>query len=112
MGSTKHSSFDQQLKLSKPVVSTAVGAEGLPVHNGVELLLADRPEQFAEAVVRVLTDQALAQQLGARAANTVRSQFGWGRVAASFAEICQRAIRKREFGGAGATVAKELSAAR
>lgn len=101
----------EAMAMAKPVVSTAVGAEGLPVHDGVELLIADTPEKFAATVVRVMTDQSLAQQLGRRAAHTVRGQFGWSRVAASFAEICQRAIRKRASGRAAAAVEKELSAA-
>ena len=37
-----------------PVVSTSLGAEGLDVEDGVHLLIADDPEQFAAAVVRLL----------------------------------------------------------
>jgi glycosyltransferase involved in cell wall biosynthesis len=50
-----------------PVVSTTVGAEGFNVVNGRELLLADTPKDFADAVVRLLQDQALGNELAARA---------------------------------------------
>jgi glycosyltransferase involved in cell wall biosynthesis len=43
----------------KPVVSTTVGAAGLDLTNGQELLLADGPEAFADACVRLLADAAL-----------------------------------------------------
>jgi glycosyltransferase involved in cell wall biosynthesis len=42
-----------------PVVSTTVGAEGLDVEDGVHLLLADEPDDFALACERLLTDAAL-----------------------------------------------------
>lgn len=81
----------EAMAMERPLISTTVGAEGLPVNNGEELLIADTPETFADSVVRVLTDQVYADQLGQRAAKTVRERFGWERVAAVFAEICQRA---------------------
>jgi sugar transferase (PEP-CTERM/EpsH1 system associated) len=88
----------EAMAMEKPVVSTTVGAEGLPVRDRVELLLADDPQSFADAVVRVLEDRALARELGTRAARTVRENFGWGRVAARFAAICEEAIRLKANG--------------
>jgi glycosyltransferase involved in cell wall biosynthesis len=46
-----------------PVVSTTLGAEGLDVEDGVHLLLADDPEEFAAATVRLLDDAALRVRL-------------------------------------------------
>ncbi len=81
----------EAMAMEKPLVSTTVGAEGLPVADGEELLLADTAASFAEAVVRVLRDQPFAHQLAQRAANTVRERFGWNGVAAKFARNCQQA---------------------
>jgi glycosyltransferase involved in cell wall biosynthesis len=83
----------EAMAMERPLISTSVGAEGLPLSDGEELLLADTPDDFAAAVVRVLRDRSLAQRLGARAAATVRERFGWDRVAARFAEICRQAAR-------------------
>lgn len=47
----------------RPVVSTAVGAEGLDVRDGEHLLLADTEEEFARACIRLATDRKLAQRL-------------------------------------------------
>ena len=80
----------EAMAMEKAIVSTTVGAEGLPVRDGDELVLADTPEAFSDAVVRFLTDEDDARRLGARAAASVRAQFGWERVAARFAEICER----------------------
>jgi glycosyltransferase involved in cell wall biosynthesis len=46
-----------------PVVSTTLGAEGLDVEDNVHLLLADDPEEFAAATVRLLGDPTLRVRL-------------------------------------------------
>jgi sugar transferase (PEP-CTERM/EpsH1 system associated) len=79
----------EAMAMEKAIVSTTIGAEGLPVKDGAELLLADTAASFAEAVVRVLSDKPLANAFGTQAANTVREQFGWDRVAERFGQICE-----------------------
>ncbi len=82
----------EAMAMEKPIVSTSIGAEGLPVANGEEILLADTPETFADAVVGLLQQEDRATEIGKRAAAKVREQFGWDRVADSFAAICERAM--------------------
>lgn len=98
----------EAMAMEKPIISTTIGAEGLPVRDGQELLLADTPAAFATEVVRVLKDEVMARELGERAALVVREQFGWGRVAASFAEICHRAATLKQTESAAAQVEEEL----
>jgi polysaccharide biosynthesis protein PslH len=86
-GGTRLKIFEA-MAMEKAVVSTTVGAEGLPLTDGVELLLADKPAAFARAVVRVLTDSAYANELGRRAASIVRKSYGWRQVTESFISIC------------------------
>jgi sugar transferase (PEP-CTERM/EpsH1 system associated) len=93
-GGTRLKIFEA-MAMAKAVVSTTIGAEGLPVSNGVELLLADTPQEFAQAVVRLLTDRDFATEMAQRAAATVRREFSWDKVAESFAAICQTAVEKR-----------------
>ncbi len=78
----------EAMAMERAVVSTAVGAEGLPVRDGVDIVLADAPEKFATSVVELLTDRKRAGELGQRAASAVRAEFNWGRVAEQFAGIC------------------------
>ncbi|HEY0083494.1 MAG TPA: glycosyltransferase, partial [Pyrinomonadaceae bacterium] len=81
----------EAMAMEKPIISTTIGAEGLPLTNGRELLLADTAQTFADAVVRVLTDEAQARELGARAAEAVRARFSWDKVSKAFADACQAA---------------------
>ena len=83
----------EAMAMEKAIVSTSIGAEGLPVVNGKEIVLADTPESFADAVVKLLKDPRVAEEIGQRAAARVRAEFGWESVADSFAAVCERAKR-------------------
>jgi len=85
----------EAMAMAKPVVSTSVGAEGLPVRDNEDLLIADGPDEFARAVVRVLTDSALAKRLSRRARALVCERFGWEHAAARFAEVCELAAGQK-----------------
>ena len=82
----------EALAMEKPMVSTTVGAEGLPLKPGSELLIADTPDTFAAAVVRLLQNSKEAGEMAQRAAERVRANFGWDGVSQRFAEICESAI--------------------
>ena len=84
----------EAMAMEKAIVSTTIGAEGLPVKDGIELLLADTAESLASALVKVLNDKSLAQELGARAAANVRENFGWEKVAERFGHICEDALAR------------------
>jgi glycosyltransferase involved in cell wall biosynthesis len=58
-----------------PIVSTTLGAEGLPVNSGIELLLADEPLAFANAIVRVIFDKSYASQMADRCRIMVQQHF-------------------------------------
>jgi glycosyltransferase involved in cell wall biosynthesis len=47
-----------------PVVSTRIGCEGLTLQHERHLLIADEPQRFAEAVLRLLKDRHLSRSLG------------------------------------------------
>jgi hypothetical protein len=86
----------EAMAMEKAIISTSIGAEGLPVKDGSELLLADTAETFAKEVIRVLSDKTLATTLGKGAAATVREQFGWERVAERFGRICDDTVALRQ----------------
>lgn len=58
-----------------PIVSTVLGAEGLPVVHGEHVLLADEPEQFAAAVVEMIRNKPMAQQLAGNCHKLVQQGF-------------------------------------
>ncbi len=86
----------EAMAMELPMVSTTIGAEGLPIADGEEILLRDTPQEFAEAVVKLLQDKNIAKKIGERAAQTVREEFGWRRVADDFAELCEKAVESNK----------------
>ncbi len=88
----------EAMAMELPMVSTTIGAEGLPVCDGKEIVLRDTAAKFAEAVVHLLTDKEAAKKIGLEAAKTVREKFGWKQVADDFAEICGRVIETQKSG--------------
>lgn len=78
----------EAMAMGCPVVSTTIGAEGLPLKNGDTIVLADDPGEFADEVVALLEAPATAAAMAERAERLVRSEFGWGKVAERFGAIC------------------------
>jgi glycosyltransferase involved in cell wall biosynthesis len=60
-----------------PVVSTTIGAEGLPARPGEHLLLADQPEDFAAAVSGLLEDASLRDRIGRAGRYLFECEFNW-----------------------------------
>ena len=82
----------EALAMSRPVVTTTIGAEGLGAIPGRHLLVADDPAAFAAAGRRVLGDPDLARQLGEEGRRLVESQFDWDVVADAHDEIYHRVL--------------------
>jgi len=59
------------------MVSTAVGCEGIDVHNGEHLLIADEPAAFADAVLGLMDDRELAQRLGQAGRALTLERYAW-----------------------------------
>ena len=53
----------ESMALGTPVVATSKGAEGLKVHPGQHLLIADTPKEFATAVIRLETESGLREEI-------------------------------------------------
>jgi polysaccharide biosynthesis protein PslH len=83
----------EAMSLRTPVVTTPKGAEGLDVQAGQHLLIADTPEAFAQAVVRLLQDPALRRQLASDAYQLVREKYDWMVIMPHFLELVERAAR-------------------
>jgi sugar transferase (PEP-CTERM/EpsH1 system associated) len=63
--------------MRKAVVSTSIGCEGLSVVPGKHLLIADRPVEFAQAVVKLLTNPEMRTTLGNAGRALVEEKYSW-----------------------------------
>ncbi len=65
------------LSFGVPTVSTSIGAEGIDLTDGKEILIGDTPEIFAERVVQLLTDEALCRRVAAAGRRLVEERYSW-----------------------------------
>ena len=81
VGSGTRLKIFEAMAMGKAVVSTTIGAEGLPVTNGVDVVLADEPDQFANEVCRLLESASERKRIGAAARTLVEEKYSWEVVA-------------------------------
>ena len=80
-----------------PVVSTTVGCEGIEVTPGRHLLVADRPQDFARAVLRLLADPALARDLAAEGRRLVERRYDWRVVCPEVERVYETLVRGTQY---------------
>jgi sugar transferase (PEP-CTERM/EpsH1 system associated) len=83
----------EAMALRTPVVATSKGAEGLDLRHDEHLLIADAPDAFAEAVLRLLTEPGLRQQLTEQAYRVVQQQYDWKIIMPRFLELVEHVGR-------------------
>jgi len=66
----------QALSLGLPVVSTSIGAEGMGLVGEETALIADNPDDFADAVCRLYTDAVLWEKLSRQGREYIEQHFG------------------------------------
>lgn len=86
----------EAMAASKAIVSTSLGVEGIGVRNGEQLLLADSPEEFANAILILLSDQQsgsqLTERLGTNGYKFVAEHYTWERVTPTFEELYRQLL--------------------
>jgi glycosyltransferase involved in cell wall biosynthesis len=78
-----------------PVVSTTVGAEGLDIEDGRNILLADTADSFADRCLELLEDAEAQRRLSEAAWAMVSARFSWEHVADQFASVLETASPKQ-----------------
>ena len=80
------------LSMALPVVSTHVGAEGIAVTHEKDILIANNPEAFARACVRLINDPRLRAQLGDAGRQLVETRYSWNAVGRRLLSVYHHAL--------------------
>ena len=78
------------LAMGKPVVSTTLGAEGIDVEDGRDIVLADDPDDFAASVLALFQDAPAGDSLGRAGRLLVEQRYSW-----EYAGSCLEALYRR-----------------
>lgn len=89
----------EAMAMGRAVVSTSVGAEGLDVCDGEDIVLADNPVRFSDEVATLLENLPLRQKYERKAAGSA-ARFDWPAVSAKFEEVLEAQIACRRIGNA------------
>ena len=89
----------EAMAMGRAVISTTIGAEGLDVRDGEDIILADDPAKYAESVVMLLGNTQLRQRYE-RAAASSAARFDWAAVGAGFEAVLERQLSGRPAGAA------------
>lgn len=69
----------EAMAIGRPIVSTSLGAEGIPSVHGENILLADDPESFIKCITDITTDSTLYQKIQKNGRKLVEDKYTWAR---------------------------------
>jgi glycosyltransferase involved in cell wall biosynthesis len=93
VGSGTRLKIFEAMAMGKAVVSTSIGAEGLPVQHGRNIIIADSPAEFSNGVIEVLQNPVRRGELGRAARQLVEQKHGWDSVARHFELSLEKSMR-------------------
>ena len=76
-GACKKGKLAEAVMHNCPVISTSVGAEGYPLDDGSDFILANTPEDFALAISRLWSNTELATTLAKNAKSKIQPEAGF-----------------------------------
>lgn len=71
----------EAMAMQKPIVATTLSCDGINLTPGKDVLIGDRAETFASAVIELLRDKAKSQRLGANARRLAENVYSWNAMA-------------------------------
>lgn len=87
----------EAMAMNLPVVSTSLGAEGIPVDQGSNGFIADAPEVMAGFISMLLEDQTKAELMGKRGRNAVETYFNWDESVDRLEQVLHEVVSKRSY---------------
>ena len=87
----------EAMAMARPVVSTTIGAEGLELTAGRHLVIADSPDTFADAVIRLLQRPGERRRMAADARRAVLERYDWGPISRRYVQAVLDIVQNRRL---------------
>jgi glycosyltransferase involved in cell wall biosynthesis len=88
----------EAMALGTPVISTRKGAEGLNIHPGEDILLADAPQEMADAICAVLGADSLRARLSRGGRARVENEYDWSIIGRRLVDLVEDMVRVVQHG--------------
>ncbi|MGB3129776.1 MAG: glycosyltransferase, partial [Dehalococcoidia bacterium] len=69
----------EAMAVGRPIVSTSLGAEGIPSKNGENIIIADDTEDFAVGIEKLLKDRDLYERIRQAGRKLVEEKYAWAK---------------------------------
>ena len=84
----------EAMAMGIPVVTSSLGAEGIPVENMNNIVIADDPETFTKRVVDLFKDDELYKRISRNSRALVEKKFSWKRGVEILEEVLEKTIAR------------------
>lgn len=84
----------ESMSMQKPVVSTTVGAEGIKHTHGENIVIADQPQEMADAIIKLLDDTNARVRIGQAAREFVVENYEWDSIGQKIIAIYQNHVKE------------------
>ncbi|MGD8534453.1 MAG: glycosyltransferase [Candidatus Aminicenantes bacterium] len=84
----------EAMAIGRPVVSTSLGAEGVPAQQRENIILADKPEEFAQGILDLMTDDTLFERIRTNARKLVEEKYAWEKGVEIMEEVLGRMLKE------------------
>lgn len=86
----------EAMAMDRPVVSTTIGAEGLPLTPGRDIAIGDSPKEYAEQVVQLLKDHSQRESISKAGYQLVTQNYQWKNVALRLRDHCEELVQSHD----------------
>jgi len=89
----------EAMAMGKAILSTSIGAEGLIVRDGENIILEDEPLAFSQKIIQMEKDPGMRNRLGKHASKFVRENCAWPKIGDVFHQICHATVQAYRMTG-------------
>lgn len=83
----------EAMSLGRAVVSTSIGAEGINVTSGENILIADTPAEFADSTIKMLNDSSFRERMIRNARELINEHYTWDECSKKYEELCEGILK-------------------
>jgi glycosyltransferase involved in cell wall biosynthesis len=85
----------EAMAMGLPVVSTSLGAEGIPIQDGENIIIGDDPQRFAQGVVELMKNEVLFRRIAKKARQLMEEKYAWGKGVEVMERILEEMMSKK-----------------
>ncbi|UCC39847.1 MAG: glycosyltransferase [Candidatus Aminicenantes bacterium] len=85
----------EAMAIGRPVVSTSLGAEGIPASDRENIMIADNSDEFAQAIFDLMRDDSLFDRIRNNARKLMEEKYAWEKGVDVMEEVLERIIEKK-----------------